>query len=119
MTESGLKECLFRSKAIAKFGSAASLVANPLLLGCFDIVFLAAGTISFDKLTPVQQTQFIMLVVLLIRKGIRSVVAYQATGSLLEARKLLFGKEITSSKEEISSSVSSLDCTQQQHPKAI
>lgn len=55
-------ECLFGSKAIAKFGSAASLVANPLLLGCFDIVFLATGTISFDKLTPVQQTQFIMLV---------------------------------------------------------
>ena len=45
----------FESKAIEKFGSAASVVANALLLVAvgFGIVFLATGTISFDKLTPV------------------------------------------------------------------
>ena len=99
----------FESKAIEKFGSAASVVANSLLLSAigFGIVFLATGTISFDKLTPVQQAQFISqcvsVVVLLIQKGIRSGVAYQATGSLWEAMKVFFGKEITSSQEAISS----------------
>ena len=42
-------------------------------------------------------------VVLLIWKGIRSGVAYQATGNLWEAMKVFFGKEITSSQEAISS----------------
>ena len=99
----------FESKAIAKFGSSASYVANGLLLGAvsFGIVFLATGTISWDELTPVQQAQFITqsvsVVVLLIRKGIQAGVAYQATGSLWEAMKVFFGKEITSSQETITS----------------
>ena len=99
----------FASKAITKFGAGASYVANGLLLGAvsFGICLLATGTISWDELTPAQQAQFITqcvsVVVLLVRKGIEGVVAYQATGSLWEAMKVLFGKEIAASQELIGS----------------
>ena len=99
----------FESQAIAKLGPVVSALANISLLGAvaFGIVNLANGTISFDELKPEQQALFISqsvnVVVLFSRKGIRSGMAYQATGSLWEAMKVFFEKEITSSQVAISS----------------
>ena len=99
----------FESQAIAKLGPVVSALANISLLGAvaFGIVNLANGRISFDELKPEQQALFIgqsvNVVVLFSRKGIRSGMAYQAIGSLWEAMKVFFEKEITSSQVAISS----------------
>lgn len=83
----------FESQAIAKLGPVVSALANISLLGAvaFGIVNLANGTISFDELKSEQQALFISqcvnVVVLFSQKGIRSGMAYQATGSLWEAMK--------------------------------
>jgi hypothetical protein len=100
---------MFESKAVGMFGSAASYVANMLSLSAvsFGIYFLASGTINWNELTAVQQADFIAScvkgLVLLVRRGISAVVAYQAGDGLWEAFKVLFGKEISASQDAIGS----------------
>lgn len=95
----------FQSKAIAKFGAGASVVANGLALSavCFSIAYLATGTISWDELTGVQQADFITscvkVYVIFVRRSFSAAVALGAGAELKEAFKVLLFKDVSASQD--------------------
>ena len=94
---------------VVKFGKSARGAADTILSVAISIaiVQLCYGLIKWSDLTALQQASFIVgcfsVLTTLIRKGIEAAVAYESTGSLWEAFKVFFGKEIEVYQERITS----------------
>ena len=98
----------FKNNAIKKFGKIGGIVAKFLSMAAVatGILFLSTGVISWNELTPAQQTEFILssvqLLVFLFRKGVEFYTTKVAAG-WWEAIKVFFWKDVSYTSHTLNS----------------